>query len=74
MSDDDDIKQRRRCRCCNMMYDYAVPGSLSTRFICQECYKIPEPLRRVLVGFNKRLTELETHLKPAAKKTTPEQK
>ncbi|MBL8151373.1 MAG: hypothetical protein JNN15_15730 [Blastocatellia bacterium] len=61
----EDIKQRRQCRCCNRMYDYAVSGSYSTRFICEECMKIPEPIRRVLISFNKRLTEIETKLKKA---------
>lgn len=61
--DDDDIKQRRRCKCCNTAYDYAVAGSLATRFICAECMKIPEPMRRVLAIFNKRLVEIETKIK-----------
>jgi hypothetical protein len=59
----DDIKQRRRCRCCNQQYDYAVAYSVATRFICQECAKLPEPLRRVLINFNKRLSDLETQVK-----------
>lgn len=61
--DDEDIKQRRRCRCCNKSYDYAVAGSLATRFICEECAKIPDPIRKVLVNFNKRLNEIETQIK-----------
>ena len=62
----EDIKQRRRCRCCNQLYDYAVPGSQSTRFLCQECSKIAEPVRRVLISFNKRLAELESTIRSAA--------
>jgi hypothetical protein len=69
-TDSDDIKQRRKCRCCNQAYDYIVPGSLATRFICQECGKIPEPVRRVLVIINKRLTEIEARLKTAQAGTT----
>ncbi|MEW6733724.1 MAG: hypothetical protein AB1489_20520 [Acidobacteriota bacterium] len=61
----DDIKQRRQCRCCNLSYNYAVPGSLATRFLCQDCTQISEPLRRVLISFNKRLSELETRVKAA---------
>ena len=62
----DDIKQQRRCRCCNKNYDYAVAGSHATRFICQDCAQIAEPLRRVLISFNKRLGELEAHIKMTA--------
>ena len=62
VTDEEDIKQRRRCRCCNQPYDYIVVGSLATRFLCQECVKIPEPIRRVFVSFNKRLTEMETKI------------
>jgi hypothetical protein len=67
-----DIKQRRTCRCCNLMYDYAVPGSLSTRFLCQHCVKIEEPLRRVLININKRLIEIESRVKGALQKKPPE--
>lgn len=71
---EDDIKQRRKCRCCNKQYDYAVPGSHSTRFICEDCGQIPEALRKVLIAFNKRLTDLETQVKAAIpKKSTGSQ-
>ena len=38
---------------------------------CEECVKIAEPIRRVLVLFNRRLTELESQLKTASVKKQP---
>ena len=67
MGDNDDLKQRRQCRCCQRMYDYAVPGSHSTRFLCPDCAALPEPIRKVFISMNKRIIELETQLKAQAK-------
>lgn len=64
---DEDIKQRRRCKCCNKMYDYAVPNNHSTRFFCEDCTDLPEPIRKVLATFNKRLVEIEEKNKPPQK-------
>jgi hypothetical protein len=64
---DEDIKQKRRCKCCNKMYDYAVPNSHATRFFCEECTDLPEPIRKVLASFNKRLVELEDKAKAPQK-------
>ncbi len=59
MPERDAVGQRRRCRCCNRIYAYAVRGSAATRLLCERCVAIPEPARRVLIDFNKRLRRLE---------------
>lgn len=66
---DEDVKQRRRCKCCNKLYDYAVPNSHATRFFCEECTDLAEPIRKVLASLNKRLVELEEKAKPSQKST-----
>ena len=49
------------------MYDYAVQNSHATRFFCEDCTDLPEPIRKVLATFNKRLIEIEEKIKPPQK-------
>ena len=55
--------QIRRCRACDRNYDYPVVRSRATRFYCETCAELPEPIRASFERLNKRVRELERAVK-----------
>lgn len=54
--------QTRTCRACGQAYSYPVIRNRATRFHCETCAELPEPVRETFEKFAKRIKELERRL------------
>ncbi len=59
---------KRVCKVCGCKYEYPIRRSPATRFHCEECTLIDEPLRRLIGKMRQRIDRLAAEVEALKKR------